>query len=122
MPETRTARRKRLEKLERVFPATENEKTLEKIRRDGSQVMGLTERKPDPWQAWMLRNRFGRMLINASRQSGKSHSGAALALREALVNPPALVLIVCPAERQSKELFQEKFLWLYDRLPPTVPL
>ncbi len=71
----------------------------------------------------MLRTPFGaQMLINASRQSGKSQAGAALALREALVHPPALVLIVCPAERQSEELFQEKLLSLYDKLPPTVPM
>lgn len=71
----------------------------------------------------MLRTPFGaQILINASRQSGKSQAGAALALREALVNSPALILIVCPAERQSEELFNDKLLTLYDKLPPTVPM
>ncbi len=123
MPLTRTAKRRELDKIEQSIPRTESEKILEKIRQDGSQTMKLAGMTPDPWQERMLRSPFGmQMLINASRQSGKSQAGAALALREALTRPPALILVVCPAERQSQELFQEKLLPLYDKLPPTVPM
>jgi hypothetical protein len=52
----------------------------------------------------------------ASRQSGKSTVAAALALREALLNPPALVLLLSPTLRQSGELFRAKVLLLYNAL------
>jgi hypothetical protein len=54
------------------------------------------------------------MLI--TRQGGKSLTAAALALREALLHPPALVLLLSPGLRQSGELFRAKvrrlFKWL----------
>jgi hypothetical protein len=52
----------------------------------------------------------------ASRQSGKSLSAAALALREALGRPGSLVLLLSPSLRQSGELFRDKLLRLYDAL------
>jgi hypothetical protein len=51
-----------------------------------------------------------------SRQSGKSLCAAAVALREALLRPPALILILSPSGRQSKEFFKDKFLRLYKSL------
>jgi hypothetical protein len=63
---------------------------------------GLT---PDPWQAALLRSDARRMLLLCSRQSGKSTVSAAMALHEALYRPPALVLLLSPSLRQSKELF-----------------
>jgi hypothetical protein len=62
----------------------------------------------------------------ASRQSGKSLTAAALALKAALLEPPALVLLLSPSQRQSSELFQSKVLPLWRDLgspskgaPPT---
>jgi hypothetical protein len=52
----------------------------------------------------------------ASRQSGKSQTAAALALREALFRPPALVLLLSPTLRQSGELFKDKVRRLYHAL------
>jgi hypothetical protein len=52
----------------------------------------------------------------ASRQSGKSQTAAALALREALLNPPSLVLLLSPTQRQSGELFRDKVRRLYNAL------
>ena len=58
---------------------------------------GLT---PDPWQRALLESRAPRVLLLCSRQSGKSMATAAIVLAEALKSPGALLLVVCPAERQ----------------------
>lgn len=51
-----------------------------------------------------------------SRQAGKSTTAAALALKAALLHPPALVLLLSPTLRQSGELFRDKVLRLYNAL------
>jgi hypothetical protein len=56
------------------------------------------------------------MLLLCSRQSGKSQVAAALALREALLAPPALILLLSPTLRQSGELFRHKLLPLWRAL------
>ncbi len=53
------------------------------------------------------------MLLLCSRQSGKSQTAAALALLTALLQAPALVLLLSPTLRQSGELFRDKVLTLY---------
>lgn len=59
----------------------------------------------------------------ASRQSGKSLTAAALALREALLRDNALVLLLSPGLRQSGELFRGKVLPLYHSLGrPVLPV
>jgi hypothetical protein len=67
-------------------------------------AVGIT---PDPWQAGVLRSCGPRMLLNCSRQSGKSTITAILALHEALYRAPALVLLLSPSLRQSQELFRK---------------
>jgi len=62
---------------------------------------------PDPWQADVLRSASPRLLLNCSRQSGKSTVTGLLALHAALYQPESLVLLVSRAERQSKELFRK---------------
>ncbi len=59
---------------------------------------------PDPWQADVLRS-SGNVLLNCSRQAGKSTTTAIIALHEAHYQPGALVLLVSPSLRQSRELF-----------------
>jgi hypothetical protein len=76
---------------------------------------------PDPWQAKLLRSSADRVLMLCSRQSGKSQTAAALAVRAALLEAPALVLLLSPSQRQSGELFRDKFLALYNRLQRPVP-
>jgi hypothetical protein len=61
------------------------------------------------------------VLLLCARQSGKSLAAAALALKEALLHPPALILMLSPTLRQSGELFREKFLRLYAALGRPVP-
>lgn len=62
---------------------------------------------PDPWQLRVATGRFSRMLLLASRQSGKSASAAILALHTAISTPNALVLLIARAERQADELFRK---------------
>ena len=75
---------------------------------------------PDPWQADVLRSTAPRVLLNCSRQSGKSTISALLALHTALYTPAALVLMLSPSLRQSAELFR-KGLDLYRALGRPVP-
>ena len=60
---------------------------------------------PDPWQEDLLRSSSERVLLNCSRQSGKSTVSAIIALHRALYHPGSLVLALAPALRQSQELF-----------------
>ncbi len=62
---------------------------------------------PDGWQRGLLRSEAPRILLNCSRQSGKSTMAGVVALREALTAPGSLTLILAPAERQAKELFSK---------------
>lgn len=62
---------------------------------------------PDDWQARLLRSSSRQILLNCTRQAGKSTGTATLALHTASYQPGALVLILAPAERQSKELFRK---------------
>lgn len=76
--------------------------------------------EPDPWQARLLRTSAPRILVNCSRQSGKSTTMGTLALHEALYEPGSLVLMVSPSLRQSGELFR-KALGVYRDLGRPVP-
>jgi hypothetical protein len=67
---------------------------------------------PDPWQGKLLRSAQPRILVNCSRQSGKSTTMGTLALHEALYEPGSLTLMISPTQRQSGELFK-KMLSLY---------
>ena len=62
---------------------------------------------PDPWQADVLRSGAQRMLLNASRQSGKSTTVALLNVHTALYVPESLCLMLSPTLRQSGELFRK---------------
>ncbi len=75
---------------------------------------------PDSWQARVLKSTARRLLLNASRQSGKSSIAAILALRQALMVPRSLTLIVSPGERQSGLLFR-RVLDLYRRAGEPIP-
>jgi hypothetical protein len=62
---------------------------------------------PDPWQADQLRSAGRQLILNCSRQSGKSTVSSLLALHEALYRPPTLVLLLSPSLRRSQELFRK---------------
>lgn len=75
---------------------------------------------PDRWQLDLLRSLAARVLVNASRQSGKSTVGAILAVWQALYVPGSLVLVVSASERQARELFRVAVV-LYRTLGRPVP-
>jgi hypothetical protein len=91
------------------------------LRRDPARVMAAAGVTPDPWQAALLRSSASRVLMLCTRQGGKSQTAAALALREALLRPPALVLLLSPTLRQSGEIFRDKVRRLYAALGRPVP-
>jgi len=74
---------------------------------------------PDGWQADVLRSTAPRMLLNCSRQSGKSTTTAVLAMHTALYQPDSLILLLSPSLRQSQELFR-KCLQVYGATARTV--
>jgi len=76
-------------------------------------VMTMAGMTPDPWQTTLLRSTADRLLLLCSRQSGKSQSTAAFALRTALLEDGALILLLSPTLRQSGELFRDKLLRLW---------
>lgn len=59
----------------------------------------------DGWQERLLRSEHSRILLNITRQGGKSTMSGVLAVHKALTSPGALVLILAPSERQAKETF-----------------
>lgn len=61
----------------------------------------------DLWQTQVLRSDAGQLLLNCSRQVGKSTTTAALSLHQALYVPDSLVLLLSPSLRQSGELFRK---------------
>jgi len=70
-----------------------------------ARAVGLSDL--DDWQRRLLRSSEPRVMLNCSRQSGKSTMAAILALHRALSRPASLILILAPAERQAKELFSK---------------
>jgi hypothetical protein len=89
---------------------------LERLRQDPSRILATGGMRPDPWQAQLLRDTPSRVLMLCARQVGKSTTAAALALKAALLEAPALVLLLSPTLRQSGELFRAKLKLLYAAL------
>lgn len=76
--------------------------------------------EPDAWQAGVLRSQGHRLLMNCSRQSGKSTVAAVVGLHQAIFRPGSLVLLLSPSLRQSGELFRT-VSQLYTATGATVP-
>jgi len=72
--------------------------------------------QPDDWQADVLTSTANRLLLNITRQGGKSTTAALLALHVATYQPGSLILMVSPSLRQSGELFR-KFRDFFEQLP-----
>ncbi|OPY55269.1 MAG: Terminase-like family protein [Methanosaeta sp. PtaU1.Bin060] len=68
------------------------------------EVLGF---KPDPWQADLLRSRSRKIILNCSRQSGKSTTCAALGLHESIYRRPSFGLVIAPSQDQSAELMMK---------------
>jgi phage terminase large subunit-like protein len=77
--------------------------------------------EPDPWQRDLLRSASERVLLNCSRQSGKSTMTAVVTLHRALYRPGSLILCLAPALRQSQELFGKVLGFYRDLGRPVSP-
>ncbi len=71
------------------------------------RIMRHFNLEPDPWQLQVLESDHPRLLLNCSRQSGKSTVAAVGALAEAVFTHGALVLLVSRSHRQSRVLFDK---------------
>ncbi len=74
---------------------------------DPPGILEAQDITPDPWQRDLLASSGKQVLLNCSRQSGKSTVVSALALHTAIFQPGSLTLLLCPAQRQSGELFRK---------------
>lgn len=101
---TRTAGRL-LEAARRSAPP--RSPVLDRLREGPASVMALAGMTADPWQQRLLSSTSPRTLLLACRQAGKSTTTGALALLTALIQAPALVLLLSPSLRQSGELFRK---------------
>lgn len=88
---------------------------------DPTQILRAQGLSADSWQRDFLLSTAAHVLLNCSRQAGKSTVVAALAVHQALVHDGSLVLLVAPAQRQSQELFR-KVMAAFHALGPTVPV
>jgi hypothetical protein len=83
-----------------------------------ARALGL---EPDAWQEDLLGSSSDRVLLNCSRQSGKSTMTAIVALHRALYHPGSLILCLAPALRQSQELFGKVLGFYRDLGRPVAP-
>jgi hypothetical protein len=74
---------------------------------DPGAILRAAGLSPDAWQEELLLSGDPHVLLNCSRQSGKSTVVAALALHTALFRDGSLTLILSPGLRQSCELFRK---------------
>jgi hypothetical protein len=96
--------------MERLLTGSEagtTESLMVPLKIDPANILALSGKPPDPWQSSVLRSAAKQVLLLCSRQAGKSTVAAALALKEALLHAPALVLLLSPTLRQSAELFRK---------------
>src|SRR3984893_16905965 len=87
---------------------------------DPAQILCARSITPDLWQRQFLLSSARQVLLNCSRQSGKSTTVAALALHTALFQPASLTLLLSPSLRQSLELFR-KVMTAYDLVGRPIP-
>jgi hypothetical protein len=79
----------------------------EAVRDQPTAIMALAGLAPDPWQVRVLASEMAQVLLLCSRQVGKSTVAGALAMRSAILQPGALILLLSPSLRQSGELFRK---------------
>jgi len=95
--------------LNEAFPDSKpTEESLgEVLRREPGRIFELAGMKPDPWQTELFEAAYQYALVLCGRQTGKSLCAAAMAVAEALGNPPAEIIILSKAQRQSKEVLRK---------------
>ncbi len=87
-----------------------NNAIARRIDRERSDAVIMARRAgivPDAWQSDLLRSDARQVILNCSRQSGKSTISAVLGVHQAIYTPGSLVLLLSPSLRQSQELFRK---------------
>src|SRR5436189_6447446 len=82
-------------------------RTLLLLGLDPSRILSAQGLTPDPWQRQLLLAPQRQVLLNCSRQSGKSRTVATLAVHTAVFQRNSLTLLLSPSLRQSVELFRK---------------
>lgn len=77
----------------------------ERIKSDPLLVLRKAGITPDPWQSELLQGHYDRVMLNCSRQIGKTQVTASMAVNEA-VGSKSLILVLSKSERQSGEFLQ----------------
>jgi len=85
-----------------LYPELAHDLTLALDRARFMRSVGL---EPDKWQADFLKSEAERVLLNCSRQSGKSTVTSVLAVHKAKFRAGSLTLLISPSLRQSLELY-----------------
>lgn len=70
------------------------------------KIMRSLGLEPDSWQVEVLESKQPRVLLNCSRQAGKSTVVAVLGLVSALFQPMSNIVLVSRSHRQSRELLR----------------
>ena len=68
---------------------------------------------PDPDQARLLTSKSKQVILNCTRQWGKSTVAALRAVHLAMTRPDSLIVVTAPAERQSGEFLRKAKSFLY---------
>ena len=76
------------------------------FRLDPSLLMVRAGYRPDQWQVQALRSQSKRSLWCCARQTGKTECASFIAIRDALLEPCSLVLIISVGEDQAREFFR----------------
>lgn len=81
-----------------------------------AQACGI---EPDPWQSDLLTSDDRQVILNCSRQSGKSTISALLGLAETAYKANSLSLVLSPSQRQSSETYRKvrDFYNVLDKAP-----
>ena len=96
-----------------VFPYNSNGNSPQRVERR-NEVLGAVEWvrqklgfEPDEIQRRLLESQRKRVVLNCTRQWGKSTTTAAKAVHHAVTEPESLTLVVSPSARQSGELVRK---------------
>ena len=115
-----------------ALPVEAREAALERLRRQSqsfatrtmsrvelAKVCGLTS---DPWQTDLLESEDQQIILNCTRQWGKSSISAVLGLYQTCYVKNSLTLILAPSSRQSSETYRKvrDFYYMLDDRPEAV--
>jgi hypothetical protein len=85
----------------------------ELFRSTAVRAMRALRMEPDAWQLDVMASSHKRLLLNCSRQAGKSTAVALRAVLEVIATPGSNVLLLAPSFRQSKLLFKNAARFLH---------